>query len=85
MWLVLFGLICFWTGAGALVACLFGWPVAPMALVLGTLATIVAVFVFLLCQAASVRFPEEKGIDLQAYFGGTFRLKATTGGERLQH
>jgi len=85
MWMVLFGLICFWTGAGTLVARLFGWPVVPAALVLGTLASIVAVFVFLLCQAASVRFPEEKGIDIQAYFGGTFELKATTGRERLVH
>ena len=85
MWMVLFGLICFWTGAGALAAGLFGWPVVPVALVLGTLAAMVAVFMSLLCQAASVRFPEEKGIDIQAYFGGTFKLKATTGGERLLH
>ena len=85
MWLVLFGLICFWAGAGALVARLFGWPVVPAALVLGTLATSAAVFMFSLSRAAGVRFPEEKGIDIQAYFGGTFRLKSTTGGERLQH
>jgi hypothetical protein len=71
--------------AGGLFANLCGWLILPAALTIGLFAAIVTVFVLSICKAASVAFPEEKGIIMQTYFGGIFTMKSPTGEFKLHH
>ncbi len=85
MRLVIFGLVCFWSGLTALIARLCGWPVLPLTVLIGSFAAVVLVFIGSLCQAAATEFPEDRAIDIQTYFGGTFRMKNPTDGMGLIH
>ncbi len=82
MWLVIFGLVCFWSGAAAIVAHLCGWPVLPVLLVVGLFTSIILTLAGSLCAATAVEFPDDRGINIQSYFGGTFKIKNSIGGER---
>jgi len=73
MWIVIFGLVCFWSSAAALIAHLFGWPVIPVTLLTGMMAGVVLVFVASVCQTAGKRSTEEQAIHIQTDFGGTFK------------
>jgi hypothetical protein len=73
MWLVIFGLICFWSGVAASAAHLFGWSVLPVTLGMGLFVAIVLFFVGALCETAS-RTITETEINIQTYFGGTFPI-----------
>ncbi len=75
MRLVIFGLVCFWSGVAAVIARLCGLPVLPLMVLIGAFVTVVLILVASLCQAASTEFPEERPVDIQTYFGGTFRMR----------
>ena len=75
MWLVIFGLVCFWSGLAALIANLFGGPVILAALVMAMISGASLILALSFCKAAAVNFPEDRPIDIQAYFGGTFVMK----------
>ncbi len=85
MRLVIFGLVCFWSGVAALIAHLFGWPVFPLMVLIGSFSAVVSLLFFSMCRAAATRFPEDDRIELQSYFGGTFRAKKPAGGVKISH
>jgi hypothetical protein len=82
MWLVIFGLVCFWSGMAAMIARLCSLPVLPIMLVVGILAGVILTIILSMCQSAGTPFPEDGPIDIQTYFGGTFKFKNYLGGER---
>jgi hypothetical protein len=75
MLIVIFGLVCFWSGAAGLIAYLVGWPVLPPVLVVGGLTSAILLVVTSLCHMSAYSYPEERPIHIQAYFGGTFEIK----------
>ncbi len=84
MWLAIFGLVCFWSGIAAVIAELCGWPVIPLVVVIGIFAAVILIFAGALCRAAGTELPGDDGpIELQTYFGGTFRMRSSGGGVRL--
>ncbi len=85
MRLVVFGLVCFWSGLTALIARLCGLPVLPLTVLIGAFSAMVLILVCSLCQAAGTEFPEDRPIDIQTYFGGTFRMRKSTGGMNFLH
>ncbi len=82
MWLAIFGLVCFWSGIAAVIAELCGWPVLPLAVGIGFFTAVILILAGALCRAAGTELPGEGPIDIQTYFGGTFR-RSSGGGARL--
>ncbi len=87
MGLVIFGLVCFWSGVAGLIAHLCGLWEVPAVLTIGVLAALILSLAGCLCQAAgtSSQAEVERPISLQAYFGGTFKTRSSRDGVRLRH
>ncbi len=84
MWLAIFGLVCFWSSVAGLVAHLLGWWELPAILGIGVLATLVLSLIGCMCRVTGDSHPDERPIELQTYFGGTFKVKSAGDGVRLQ-
>ena len=83
MRLAIFGLVCFWSGVAAIIARLCGWPVLILVVfvvAVGSFAAVSLLLITALCQAAGTEFPQDQAIDIQTYFGGTFRMRNSAGG-----
>lgn len=80
MRLAIFGLVCFWSGLAVIIARVCGWPVIPLAVTIGLVAAVVLILAGALCRASGAEPPEQGPIELQAYFGGTFRMRNPSGG-----
>ena len=82
MWLVIFGLVCFWSGAAAIIAHLCGWPVIPITAGVGLFTCVVMTVVGSMCLSAGTPLPDDKGMNIQMYFGGTFKTNKYIDRER---
>ena len=75
MWLVMFGLVCFWSGLAALIARLCGWPVILPALVTAFVSGAILSLIMAVCKMSATTYPEDRPINIQTYFGVTFVMK----------